>query len=133
MLQDDSLFAGSIADNIALFDDAPDRQAVIAAARAACIDADIQAMPMGYETLIGDMGSALSGGQKQRVLLARALYRQPRFLVVDEGTSHLDVANERAVNRHISAMNITRVIIAHRQETIKSSQRIVTIRDGNID
>jgi ATP-binding cassette subfamily B protein RaxB len=78
---------------------------------------------MGYDTFVGDMGSTLSGGQKQRVLLARALYRGPRILVMDEGTSHLDSAHERAVNEAISQLGITRVVIAHRSDTIAAAER----------
>lgn len=133
VLQDDSLFAGSIADNIALFEDAPDMERIAAAARAAEIHPDIERMPMGYETLVGDMGSALSGGQKQRVLLARALYRRPRLLVMDEGTAHLDAATERAVNRSISSMGITRIVIAHRSETIHAADRIFSLENGMLE
>jgi ATP-binding cassette subfamily B protein RaxB len=132
VLQDDSLFAGSLADNIALFDDAIDHDRVVAAARAASIHDDIMRMPMQYETLVGDMGSALSGGQKQRVLLARALYRQPRILVMDEGTAHLDAVHERAVNAAIADMGITRIIIAHRKETIAAADRVLVMRDGRL-
>ena len=132
VLQEDSLFAGTIADNIALFDDAVDMDQVVAAALAASIHADIMAMPMQYETLVGDMGSTLSGGQKQRVLLARALYRQPKILIMDEGTAHLDVQHEQAVNAAISAMGITRVIIAHRQETIAQAERVAMMFGGKL-
>jgi ATP-binding cassette subfamily B protein RaxB len=132
VLQEDSLFAGSLADNIALFDDAIDMERVIAAASAAAIHADITQMPMQYETLVGDMGSTLSGGQKQRVLLARALYRQPKVLIMDEGTAHLDAAHEQAVNSAISDMGITRIIIAHRQETIQAASRILLMREGKL-
>jgi ATP-binding cassette, subfamily B, bacterial CvaB/MchF/RaxB len=132
VLQEDSLFAGTLAENIALFDDRIDMAAVINAATAASIDADIKQMPMQYETLVGDMGSALSGGQKQRVLLARALYRQPKILIMDEGTAHLDIAHERAVNSAIAEMGITRIIIAHRRETIEMAQRVLTLYDGKL-
>ena len=132
VLQEDSLFAGTIADNIALFDDAVDMDQVVAAAIAASIHDDIMVMPMQYETLVGDMGSTLSGGQKQRVLLARALYRQPKILIMDEGTAHLDVQHEQAVNAAISAMGITRVIIAHRQETIAQAERVVVMFGGKL-
>lgn len=132
VMQDDSLFAGTLADNIALFDDQVDPDRVIAAVRAAAIYDDIMRMPMQFETLVGDMGSALSGGQKQRILLARALYRQPRLLVMDEGTAHLDAAHERAVNDAIGKMGITRIIIAHRRETIEAASRVVLMKNGRI-
>jgi ATP-binding cassette subfamily B protein RaxB len=132
VLQEDSLFAGTLADNIALFDESVDMERVAASAVAASIHNDIAAMPMQYETLVGDMGSTLSGGQKQRVLLARALYRQPKILVMDEGTAHLDAAHEQAVNAAISAMGITRIIIAHRKETIEIAKRILVMVAGQL-
>lgn len=132
VLQEDSLFAGTLADNIALFDEAVDMERVVASAVAASIHDDIARMPMQYETLVGDMGSTLSGGQKQRVLLARALYRQPKILVMDEGTAHLDAAHEQAVNAAIGAMGITRIIIAHRKETIEIAQRILVMVAGQL-
>lgn len=125
VLQDDSLFAGSIADNIALFDERPDQAAIIAAAQAAAIHDEILATPMQYETLVGDMGSSLSGGQKQRVLLARALYRKPKMLFLDEGTSHMDIVNEARVNASVSALGVTRIIVAHRLETVASADRVL--------
>lgn len=132
VLQEDSLFAGTLADNIALFDEAVDMERVVASAVAASIHDDIAKMPMQYETLVGDMGSTLSGGQKQRVLLARALYRQPKILVMDEGTAHLDAAHEQAVNAAIGAMGITRIIIAHRKETIEIAERILVMVAGQL-
>ena len=89
VLQDDVLFAGSVADNIAFFDPAADRERVMASARQAAIHEEIMAMPMGYDTLVGDMGTVFSGGQKQRILLARALYRKPDAILLDEATSHI--------------------------------------------
>lgn len=132
VMQDDHLFAGTLADNIALFDEQADMAQVVAAAQAAAIHEDIVRMPMQYETLVGDMGSTLSGGQKQRVLLARALYRRPRLLVMDEGTAHLDAAHEQAVNAAISALGITRIIIAHRSETIAMAQRVLVLAEGRL-
>lgn len=132
VLQEDSLFAGSLADNIALFDERVDMERVVAAAAAASIHEDISRMPMQYETLVGDMGSTLSGGQKQRVLLARALYRKPKVLVMDEGTAHLDTVHEQAVNAAIGAMGITRIIIAHRRETIEAAERILVMENGKL-
>ncbi len=132
VLQEDSLFAGSLADNIALFDDDPNMKRIVEAAVAAALHDDIAAMPMKYDTFVGDMGSSLSGGQKQRLLLARALYRQPKLLVMDEGTSHLDPAREQAVNAAVAKLGITRVIIAHRLETIVSADRIYSCRQGEV-
>lgn len=132
MLQEDNLFAGSIADNIALFESAPDMQQVIEAAKGGAIDDDIAAMPMGYETLVGDMGSALSGGQRQRLLLARALYRRPRLLIMDEGTSQLDAAREQVINSRVAAMGITRIVIAHRAETIAMADRIYVLEGSKL-
>lgn len=130
VMQEDVLFAGSIGENIASFDHAADPGRIEAAARAARIHDDIAAMAMGYESLVGDLGSSLSGGQKQRVLLARALYRSPAILLLDEATSHLDVAREHEINREISALRVTRIVIAHRPDTIRSADRVVALRDG---
>ncbi|WP_084606629.1 peptidase domain-containing ABC transporter [Rhizobium sullae] len=130
VLQDDNLFAGSIADNITLFAEQADPVAIAEAAKASAIHDEIMKMPMQYETLVGDMGSSLSGGQKQRVLLARALYRKPKMLFLDEGTSHMDAANEDRVNQSIRSLGITRIVVAHRQETIASADRILYM-DGS--
>jgi ATP-binding cassette, subfamily B, bacterial CvaB/MchF/RaxB len=132
VLQDDVLFAGSIGDNISFFDPQADRAWIEECARLAAIASEIGAMPMGYNTLVGDMGTVLSGGQKQRILLARALYKRPQILFLDEATSHLDMAKENEVNAAIRALNITRVIIAHRPETIASANRVVVLERGTI-
>ncbi|MEI9989024.1 MAG: peptidase domain-containing ABC transporter [Rhizomicrobium sp.] len=132
VMQEDRLFAGSIADNVALFDPQPDMALLQHCAQLAGIHVEIQKMPMRYETLVGDMGSSLSGGQKQRVLLARALYRKPRMLFMDEGTSHLDPLNEASVNKAISELGITRIVIAHRHETIRHADRVLLLADGRI-
>ncbi|WP_295927001.1 peptidase domain-containing ABC transporter [uncultured Xanthomonas sp.] len=124
VMQDDNLFSGSIADNIAFFDSDADKSKIEEAARLAAIHNEINIMPMGYETLVGDMGSTLSGGQKQRLLLARALYRKPQVLVLDEASSHLDAENEALINKTIKDLNITRIVIAHRKETIEQADRI---------
>lgn len=132
VLQDDHLFAGSLAENIALFDDQPDMHRIVVSAIAAALHDDIEVMPMGYETLVGDMGSSLSGGQRQRLLLARALYRRPRLLVMDEATSHLDASREKAVVAAIASLGVTRIVIAHRRETILSADRVFSTRDGGL-
>lgn len=124
VMQNDQLLSGSISENISFFDPNLDQQQIEKCAQMAVIAHDIAAMPMGYNTLIGDMGMTLSGGQKQRVVLARALYKQPKILFMDEATSHLDVALEQAVNAAIKHLKVTRIIIAHRPETIRSADRI---------
>jgi ATP-binding cassette subfamily B protein RaxB len=128
--QDDSLLQGTIAENISGFDEQIDMARVRECAEHAQINKDIERMPMGYESLVGDMGSTLSGGQKQRVLIARALYRRPRILILDEGTSHLDLENERAVNAALSELAITRLVVAHRPETLRAAQRVITLEGG---
>jgi ATP-binding cassette subfamily B protein RaxB len=131
VLQDDVLFAGTIADNIAGFEPI-DEARMAHAMKAAAIEEDVAAMPMRQLTLVGDMGSTLSGGQKQRILLARALYRRPRLLVMDEGTAHLDAEHERRVNEAISALGITRIVVAHRRETLAAAERVIVLEAGRI-
>ena len=127
VMQDDQLFAGSLADNISFFEVGQSDERVEAAARMAAVHDEIARMPMGYHTLVGDMGSSLSGGQKQRVILARALYRQPRLLLLDEATSHLDAERERLITTAVRGLEITRVLIAHRQESIASADRVISL------
>lgn len=127
VMQDDQLLSGSIADNIAFFESPIDMKKVTKCAELAAISDDIKKMPMGYDSLIGDMGSSLSGGQKQRLILARALYREPKILFMDEATSHLDTKLESSINDAVKHLAITRVIIAHRTETIESADRVIDI------
>ena len=132
VMQDDRLFAGSIADNIACFDPEPDPRWVAQCAAAAAVHAEIAMLPMGYATQLGEAGGGLSGGQRQRLLLARALYRRPRLLVLDEATSHLDAAAERLVNAAVRRLALTRIVIAHRAETIALAERVIVLDGGRI-
>lgn len=131
--QDDVLYAGSIADNIAFFDPDIDLELVFHCAKLACVHDEIAALPMGYDSLVGDMGSVLSGGQKQRLFLARALYHRPRILLLDEGTANLDQACEAAVTANLAELLITRIMIAHRPEAITSAGRVFYLDDGKLD
>ena len=130
VMQDDTLLAGTIEENISFFDHHPDHECIRWAAKAAAIHDDILAMPMGYKTLVGDMGTTLSGGQQQRLILARALYRRPKILVMDEGTSALDLTTERRINSALRELRITRIIAAHRPETLAAADRIIGLHKG---
>lgn len=130
VLQDDYLFAGTLGDNIALFDDRPDQKRIMFAAECAGILDDIGMMPMGLDSLVGDMGSALSGGQRQRVILARAIYRHPKVLILDEATSHLDESLEMRINGNLRALGITVVLVAHRKATIESADAVYELAGG---
>ena len=132
VMQDDSLFAGSILENITFFSRAPSVERAEEAAHLAALHDDIVGMPMAYNTLIGDMGTSLSGGQKQRLLLARALYRQPEVLLLDEATSHLDGGNEMKVNEAVSRLDLTRIFVAHRESTIRMAQRVIQLDHGQV-
>lgn len=132
VMQDDVLLSGSVSENISFYSMSPDEDFIHDCARASNIHDEIMALPMGYQTLIGELGSTLSGGQKQRVLLARALYKKPTILVLDEATSHLDIANEHKVNAALGGLKLTKIVIAHRPETILAAQRIVELKNGKI-
>lgn len=131
--QDDHLFSGSIADNIAFFDPDADQLAIECAAELAQVHRDIASLPMGYLTLVGDMGATLSGGQRQRVLLARALYRSPSILFLDEGTANLDPQNESRVMDVIRSLPITRVVVAHRPGAREGADRLYWVENGKVE
>jgi ATP-binding cassette subfamily B protein RaxB len=130
VMQDDHLFVGTIEDNISFFDPQHDPAKVRECARLAMIDEDISAMPMGYNTIVGSLGVALSGGQRSRVLLARALYRQPQILFLDETFDQLDLARERAITDGLRHTGIGLVIVSHRPETVGAVDRIVHLGSG---
>lgn len=129
VLQEDRLFSGSILENISGFEDNADEEFIIECAKNSNIHDEIMKMPMGYETLIGELGTGISGGQKQRLLIARALYRKPGILFMDEATSHLDLNNEASINNAISNLSITRIIVAHRPSTIASADRVIDLSE----
>lgn len=131
VMQEDSLISGSILDNISFFDENIDLERVYKVAKLSYIHGDISQLPMGYETLVGGMGLTLSSGQKQRILLARALYKKPKILFLDEATSHLDVVNEKNINSSLKLLKITQIVIAHRIETIQMADRVINLKDIN--
>ncbi|OWQ92304.1 ABC transporter [Roseateles aquatilis] len=133
VMQEDTLLSGSVGENISFFDGEFNQERIEDCAKVVQIHEDIVHMPMGYQTLVGDMGAGLSGGQKQRILFARALYKLPRVLVLDEATSHLDAQREHELSAALSALPLTRLIVAHRLETIAVAQRVVVVEGGRIN
>lgn len=127
VMQEELLLNGDISENIACFEPKIDHQKIQHCANLARVHEEIMKMPMNYNTLVGDMGNGLSGGQKQRIVLARALYREPKILFMDEATSHLDAENETAVSKNIKGLNTTRILAAHRIETIESADRKIDL------
>lgn len=127
VMQDDELFSGTILENITFFDNDPDVEWAEHCARVAEIHNDIANMKMAYNTIIGGMSSSLSGGQKQRILIARALYVRPKILIMDEATSSVDIEIEKKIAANIANLNITRVSISHRTQTILSADRQICI------
>ena len=132
VMQDDTLLAGSISENIAFFDSLIDMDRVRAAANAAAVHEEIDAMPMEYGTLVGDMGVQVSGGQRQRILIARALYREPRIILFDEGTANLDADSERKIAGVLTNLAPTRIIVAHRSHLLEAADIVYEIRDGQV-
>ncbi len=132
VMQGDQCLSGTIADNISCFDEVTNFERMVWCAQQACIHDEILRMPMQYQTLVGDMGSSLSGGQLQRVLLARALYRNPSILFLDEASSHLDVINEQRINQNLAKLPITRIMVAHRAETIALAEKVYVLQQGKL-
>lgn len=131
VLQDVWLFAGTIRANIVLARDLPDDDVRHAAALAG-IAAEIEALPLGYETPLADGGAGVSGGQRQRIALARALAHRPRVVVLDEATSHLDALGEARVAESLTRMGVTRISVAHRLSTVRDADRIVVLDRGRV-
>ena len=125
--QDDQLLEGTIAQNVASFDNTAREQDILAALELASFGQDLHMLPLGIHTKVGPGGGGLSGGQRQRVMLARALYRKPQLLILDEATSHLDALNESVVVKNIRLLGCTVLMAAHRLETVKGADRTVTI------
>ena len=132
VMQDDELLGGSILENVTFFNDRPDALWAWDCLRMAAVDDDVRRMPMQMETLVGDMGSTLSGGQKQRILLARALYRRPKIIVLDEATANLDVAREAKIHEELKRLEVTRILITHRPETLRLADRVIMLDQGRV-
>lgn len=132
VLQESTLFCGSIRENIAWNDPDMSLEQVIKAARVAAIHDDIRRMPMGYETMVAESGTALSGGQRQRLAIARALASRPAMILFDEATSHLDAITEQIVEQNLNSLACTRVIIAHRLSTVRNADLILVLDDGAV-
>ena len=127
VMQNDSLLSGTLTENITMFDTNFDEQKMIESCKMACIADDITQLPMGYHSLVGDMGNTFSGGQLQRLFLARALYKSPTLLYLDESSSHLDENNEMLINSNLAQFEVTKVIVAHRKETIQQADRVIEL------
>jgi ATP-binding cassette, subfamily B, bacterial CvaB/MchF/RaxB len=130
--QDDELFAGTVAENIAHFDLDMDMDRVVACAETACVRADIERSPMGYTTRLGDLGSPFSEGQEQKILLARALYTQPRILMMDEGTANLDHDSEHRILDNLARLDAVKLMIAHRSLTVSRADRVLLLQSGRL-
>lgn len=130
VLQNDDLLPGSVLENVAFFDEQLDVDRAWDCLEKAAIADEVRRLPMAEHTYVGDLGSTLSGGQVQRILLARAFYKQPRFLVLDEATAHLDLDCEHRINDYLRSAHVTRIVVAHRPSTIAAADRVFLLQDG---
>ncbi len=132
VLQDDQLFSGTLAENISFFDEAPDAEGIERAARIACIHDDIVTLPMGYGSRVGEMAVALSAGQQQRILIARAVYRQPALVVLDEGTANIDSATAERVLSALAELGVTRIFVTHDGGVAAAADRRLVLERGRL-
>ncbi len=134
VMQDGKIFSDTIKNNIMLDDEHVDEEQLVKCCQIAQIKSEIDQMPRGFDTEIGEQGRGLSGGQKQRLLIARALYRNPKYLFLDEATNSLDTVNEQKIVQALNGTfeNRTVVIIAHRLSTIRHADQIVVMEKGMI-
>ena len=130
VMQNDQLFSGSILDNLTFFDPNVDFENLYRSCRLACIHDEIEAFPMGYDTPIGNIGTGLSGGQEQRIYIARALYKSPQFLILDEGTANLDVQTEARVLYNLRELGIGTLHIAHRKKVLEDGNHLFVLDRG---
>ena len=130
VMQDSALFGGSLRSNIALSSPHATLEQVTTVARVAGLDGEIARLPMGYETRLAESATNLSGGQRQRVAIARALVTQPSILLLDEASSHLDVASEVRLNEGLSELQCTRIVVAHRLSAVRSANEILVMKSG---
>jgi ATP-binding cassette subfamily B protein RaxB len=133
VLQGDSLFSGSIRENVALFELEPDDGRIVECCRLAAIDDDIAGLPMGYDTPLGDMGIVLSAGQIQRLLIARALYKRPRLLILDEATANLDDATRARLNANLRGLDLTLLRITHRADELATCDVVYRLERGKLE
>lgn len=134
VMQNGYIFSATVAENIALAELVPDMDRVRKAAKLACIDDYVETLPMKYQTKIGKVGIEISGGQRQRILIARAIYKNPQFIILDEATSSLDANNERLILKNLDEFfqGKTVVIVAHRLSTVKNADKIIVMDKGQI-
>ncbi|GLP96888.1 peptidase domain-containing ABC transporter [Paraferrimonas sedimenticola] len=132
VMQDDQLISGTLIDNICAGEPTPDIQRATQAIEQASLTSTIAQLGLGLNSLVGELGNQLSGGQTQRLFMARALYRQPKLLVLDEATSHLDKDNEQSIVESLSTLSMTRVSVAHRQSTLDAAEQVWLLKDGGL-
>lgn len=133
-MQDGYLFSDTIARNIATSDESPDIERIRYAARIANIANYIEALPLGYNTMIGQDGQGISHGQRQRILIARVVYKNPQFVFFDEATNALDASNEKAIVENLVSFyrDKTVLVVAHRLSTVKNADQIVVLDNGSV-